>query len=282
MICVHSRLFAACILTVSLLPAARLKDLAAVDGVRDNMLVGYGIVVGLKGTGDRQQTVFSTQTLANLLDKMGITVSPTAIRVNNIAAVMITATLPPYADPGSRLDVLVNSIGDASSLQGGTLLLTPLKAATGEVYAAAQGPISIGGFSAGNAQAGVQLNHPTVGRTEIGALVKSREQRHLHRRVLLGGSQFPPVGALPRFNHGARQEHRQREGRLAVRADLKNVLVPARSRPVALPVAFIVVLIDVSGLRGVGLLPAHRRRTAQRRWRRRTPPEQSLEHYWPQ
>jgi flagellar P-ring protein precursor FlgI len=172
MIRVSLRSFAAGFVIVCLLPAARLKDLAAVDGVRDNMLVGYGLVVGLKGTGDRQQTVFSTQTLANLLDKMGITVNPTAIRVNNIASVMVTATLPPYADPGGRLDVLVNSIGDASSLQGGTLLLTPLKAATGEVYAAAQGPISIGGFSAGNAQAGVQLNHPTVGRIASGALVE--------------------------------------------------------------------------------------------------------------
>ena len=172
MICVYSRSFAAFILAACLLPAARLKDLAAVEGVRDNMLVGYGLVVGLKGTGDRQQTVFSTQTLANLLDEMGITVSPTAVRVNNIAAVMVTATLPPYADPGARLDVLVNSIGDAQSLQGGTLLLTPLKAATGEVYAAAQGSISIGGFAAGNAQAGVQVNHPTVGRIAGGALVE--------------------------------------------------------------------------------------------------------------
>jgi flagellar P-ring protein precursor FlgI len=164
--------FAAIFLVAGLLDGARVKDLAQVEGVRDNLLVGYGLVVGLKGTGDRQQTVFSTQTLANLLERMGVSVSPTALRVNNIAAVMVTATLPPYAEPGGRLDVVVNSVGDAQSLQGGTLVLTPLKAATGDTYAAAQGPISIGGFSAGNAQAGVQLNHPTVGRIAGGALVE--------------------------------------------------------------------------------------------------------------
>ena len=152
--------------------ATRLKDLASIQGVRDNLLVGYGLVVGLKGTGDRQQTVFATQTLSNLLEKMGVNVSPTALRVNNIAGVMVTATLPPYAEPGSRLDILVNSIGDAASIQGGTLLLTPLKASTGEVYAAAQGPISIGGFAAGGAGASVQVNHPTVGRITGGALVE--------------------------------------------------------------------------------------------------------------
>lgn len=154
------------------LNAARVKDLAQVEGVRDNLLVGYGLVVGLKGTGDRQQTVFSTQTLSNLLERMGVSVSPTALRVNNIAAVMVTATLPPYAEPGARLDVLVNSIGDAQSLQGGTLLMTPLKASTGDVYAAAQGPLSIGGFAAGNGQSSVQVNHPTVGRVAGGALVE--------------------------------------------------------------------------------------------------------------
>jgi len=154
------------------LPAARIKDLATIEGVRDNLLVGYGLVIGLKGTGDRQQTVFSTQTLANILEKMGVSVSPTALRVNNVAAVLATATLPPFAGPGSRFDVTINSIGDASSLQGGTLLLTPLKAANGAVYAAAQGPLSTGGFAAGGAGASIQVNHPTVGRIVGGALVE--------------------------------------------------------------------------------------------------------------
>src|SRR5437867_3794597 len=133
------RLLLSIALLTQVLPAARIKELVTVDGVRDNMLVGYGLVIGLKGTGDRQQTVFSTQTLANVLQRMGVSVSPTALRVNNIAAVMVTATLPPYAEPGTRLDVTVSSIGDAGSLQGGTLLLTSLKASTGVVYAVAQG-----------------------------------------------------------------------------------------------------------------------------------------------
>lgn len=151
---------------------ARLKDLVSVEGVRDNLLVGYGLVVGLKGTGDRQQTLFSTQTLANMLQRMGVNVDPAVLRVNNIAAVMVTATLPPYAAPGTRIDVTVSSIGDAASIQGGTLLLTALKASTGEIYAAAQGPVSIGGFAAGTPQNGVQVNHPTAGRIPGGALVE--------------------------------------------------------------------------------------------------------------
>jgi flagellar P-ring protein precursor FlgI len=153
-------------------PAARIKELATIEGVRDNLLAGYGLVMGLRGTGDRQQTIFSTQTLANVLRSMGVTVPPATLRVNNVAAVLVTATLPPYAVPGSRIDVVVNSIGDASSLQGGTLLLMPLKASTGEVYAVAQGPVSTGGYAAGRAGADVQVNHPTVGRIPNGALVE--------------------------------------------------------------------------------------------------------------
>ena len=150
----------------------RIKDLASIEGVRENQLLGYGLVVGLNGTGDRQQTVFSTQSLSNLLRRMGVNVEPTGLRIDNIAAVMVTATLPPFATPGIKLDVTVSSIGDAGSLQGGTLLLTALKAANGETYAAAQGPLSIGGFAAGRGGANVQVNHPTVGRVPQGALVE--------------------------------------------------------------------------------------------------------------
>lgn len=156
-------------------PAAaktRIKDLASIEGVRDNPLIGYGLVVGLSGTGDRQQTFFSTQSLANLLRNMGVNVPPTLLRVRNIAAVVVTATLPPFAAPGSRLDVTVSSIGDAQSLRGGTLALTPLRAANGDIYAAAQGPLSIGGFAAGAAGTGVQVNHPTVGRIPSGGTVE--------------------------------------------------------------------------------------------------------------
>lgn len=174
-ICVHLWfLLTLALVIASPLGAARLKDLASIDGVRDNMLIGYGLVVGLRGSGDRQQTVFSVQTLANVLERMGVTVPPAGFRVNNIASVMVTATLPPYAEPGTRIDVVVSSIGDASSIQGGTLLLTPLKAASGVVFAAAQGPLSTGGFAAGGAGSGIQVNHPTGGRIPGGALVERK------------------------------------------------------------------------------------------------------------
>jgi flagellar P-ring protein FlgI len=151
---------------------ARLKDFASIEGVRDNQLIGYGIVVGLAGTGDKQLTLFSTQTLANLLERMGVTVNPTIIQVHNMASVMVTATLPPFAQPGTRIDATAAAIGDATNLQGGILLLTPLKAANGEVYAVAQGPVVTGGFVAGRGGNAEIKNHPTVGRSPDGAIVE--------------------------------------------------------------------------------------------------------------
>ena len=153
-------------------PAARLKDLVTLEGVRDNQLIGYGLVVGLAGTGDRRQTVFSTQSLTNMLERLGVSVSPSAIRVNTVAAVMVTATLPAFARPGSRLDVTASSIGDASNLQGGLLVITPLKGVDGQAYAVAQGPVVTGGFVAGRGGASQAVNHPTVGRVPNGATVE--------------------------------------------------------------------------------------------------------------
>jgi flagellar P-ring protein FlgI len=152
--------------------AVRLKELVSIEGVRDNQLVGYGLVVGLAGSGDRRQTLFSAQSLANMLQRMGLTVPAGAIQVKNTAAVMLTATLPPYSRPGARIDVTASAMGDASSLQGGVLLMAGLKAADGNVYAVAQGPVALGGFvagSAGNAQA---VNHSTVARIPSGAIVE--------------------------------------------------------------------------------------------------------------
>jgi len=153
---------------------ARLKDIAQVEGIRDNQLIGYGLVVGLAGTGDKQQTIFSVQTLSNMLQRMGVNVQSqlSTIQVRNIAAVFVTATLPPFARPGLKIDVTISSIGDAKSLAGGTLLLTPLSAADGKVYAAAQGPLVIGGYSAGTSANAKVVNHPTVGRIPQGALVE--------------------------------------------------------------------------------------------------------------
>ncbi|MGA2268956.1 MAG: flagellar basal body P-ring protein FlgI [Bryobacteraceae bacterium] len=162
----------ACALLAGSAGAARLKDLVAIEGVRDNQLIGYGLVVGLAGTGDRQQTIFSNQSLTNILERMGIAVSPTAIRVKNTAAVMVTATLPPFAQPGTRIDTTEAAMGDAMNLQGGILVLTSLRGADGQVYAVAQGPVVTGGFVAGRGGATQMVNHPTVGRTPNGATVE--------------------------------------------------------------------------------------------------------------
>jgi flagellar P-ring protein precursor FlgI len=150
----------------------RLKDLVTIEGVRSNQLVGYGLVVGLNGTGDRQQTRFSAQSLTNLLQRMGISVDPNLITVKNTAAVMVTATLPAYAQPGSSIDVNVGAIGDASNLQGGLLVLTTLRGVNGEVFATAQGPVVTAGFLSGRAGNSQTVNHPTAGRIPNGAAVE--------------------------------------------------------------------------------------------------------------
>ncbi|HSV92154.1 MAG TPA: flagellar basal body P-ring protein FlgI [Desulfobacterales bacterium] len=153
--------------------AARLKDIASFRGVRSNQLVGYGLVVGLAGSGDGSDALFTLQSMSSMLEKMGVTVNPEDIKVKNVAAVMVTCELPPFSRTGSRLDALVNSIGDAKALQGGTLLMTPLKGADGLVYAVAQGPVATGGFTVGaNTGDKVQKNFTTVGRVVQGASVE--------------------------------------------------------------------------------------------------------------
>jgi flagellar P-ring protein FlgI len=151
---------------------ARVKDIASIEGIRDNQLVGYGIVVGLQGTGDSQQTTFPAQTLASTLLRMGVSVPAAAIRVQNLAAVFVSATLPPFARPGTKLDITVSSAGDARSLEGGLLLMTPLYGSDGKIYAQAQGPLVVGGYSIsvnGNAK---QYNHPNTARVPFGAMVE--------------------------------------------------------------------------------------------------------------
>lgn len=152
--------------------AVRLKELVSLEGVRDNQLIGYGIVVGLNGTGDRRQTLFTAQSLTNMLQQMGVTVPPSFILVRNTAAVMVTATLPPFAQPGSRMDVTVAAMGDAASLQGGLLLMTSLRGIDGHVYSVAQGAVITGGFIAGGASNTQTVNHPTMGRIPDGAIIE--------------------------------------------------------------------------------------------------------------
>jgi flagellar P-ring protein precursor FlgI len=152
--------------------AARIKDLAYINGVRSNQLTGYGLVVGLNGTGDKSNTIFTNQSLANMLEKMGVRIDPKLTKVNNIAAVTVTADLPPFGKVGNKIDATVSSIGDAKSLGGGVLILTQLKGADGEVYAMAQGPLVVGGFLASGTGATVQKNHPTVGRVPNGVTIE--------------------------------------------------------------------------------------------------------------
>ena len=179
-------LFAGGAIAVAILPAccqapgqlARVKDVATIEGIRDNQLVGYGLVVGLRGTGDSSQTVFPAQTLISALERMGVTVPQTGtnsasnMQVKNMAAVFVVATLPPFSRPGYRVDVTASSAGDARSLEGGILLMTPLYGPDGQIYAQAQGPLVLGGYmtsAAGNTR---QLNHPTTARIPGGALVE--------------------------------------------------------------------------------------------------------------
>jgi flagellar P-ring protein precursor FlgI len=154
------------------LQAARLKDMADVEGVRGNQLYGYGIVVGLNGTGDGNGVDFTGKSLSNMLQRLGVAVNPDDIKVKNVAAVMVTATLPAFLRPGSRIDVGISSLGDAKSLQGGTLLFTPLRGADGNVYAVAQGDLSVGGFAVEGGGDSAQKNHPTVATIAQGATIE--------------------------------------------------------------------------------------------------------------
>ncbi len=172
------------VLGTALLPAqetgrkARVKDVATIEGIRDNQLVGYGLVVGLRGTGDSQQTVFPAQTLISALERLGVTVPQTGamsannMQVKNMAAAFVVATLPPFSQPGYKLDITVSSAGDARSLEGGILLMTPLYGPDGQIYAQAQGPLVLGGYLATAAGNTRQMNHPTTARIPGGALVE--------------------------------------------------------------------------------------------------------------
>jgi flagellar P-ring protein FlgI len=150
--------------------AERIKDIASLEGARENQLLGYGLVVGLNGTGDKG--LATMQSITNMLARMGITVNAKDIQAKNAAAVIVTATLPAFPKPGIRIDAMVSAMGDAKNLQGGTLLLTPLKGPDQKVYGLAQGPISLGGFGAATGGTSVQKNHPTAGRIPNGAIIE--------------------------------------------------------------------------------------------------------------
>ena len=179
---------------------ARVKDIASIEGIRDNQLVGYGLVVGLMGTGDSQQTTFPTQTLAAMLLRMGVSVPASSIRVQNLAAVFVSATLPPFARAGTKLDITASSAGDARSLEGGLLLMTPLYGTDGKIYAQAQGPLVVGGYSVSMNGNTKQFNHPTVGRIPFGAMVERGIVLDITERdkfsILLNDADFKSAGAM--------------------------------------------------------------------------------------
>jgi flagellar P-ring protein precursor FlgI len=171
----HTTVIAILIATlIVVLPAQamRIKDIATLEGRRDNQLVGYGLVVGLAGDGDSNQAIYTLQSIANMMERFGVTIPANDIKAKNVAAVMITADIPAYVEAGTRIDVTVASIGDANSLQGGVLLQTPLMGADDQVYAVAQGSMLLGGFFAGGQTASVQQNHPTVATIPQGAIVE--------------------------------------------------------------------------------------------------------------
>lgn len=164
------------LMAVLLLPleaeAVRIKDIASFSGVRDNQLVGYGLVVGLSGTGDKKDSAFTMRSMVNMLDKMGVSVEMNKMKPKNVAAVMVTARMPVSAKPGTQLDVTVSSLGDSTSLLGGVLIQTPLKGVDGKVYALAQGALTVGGFSITGTQAQAQKNISTVAQVPGGAIVE--------------------------------------------------------------------------------------------------------------
>jgi flagellar P-ring protein precursor FlgI len=210
--------------------AVRLKDVASVQGPSDTPLVGYGLVVGLNRTGDRRQTIFSTQTLANMLARFGVVVDPDLMRIDNVAAVLVSAQLSPYSTAGSLTDVTVSSIGDARSLQGGTLIPTPLRTPDGQVAALAQGPLTLGGFGGGRGGNTVTVNHLTVGRIPRGALLQVARTSPIvvtdALNLALNDPDFMSAGSL------ARAVNRELGADLAhvVDAGLVSVQVPAPYR----------------------------------------------------
>ncbi|OGH60455.1 MAG: hypothetical protein A3G34_10155 [Candidatus Lindowbacteria bacterium RIFCSPLOWO2_12_FULL_62_27] len=224
--------------------AVRVKDLTRVDGVRNNQLTGYGLVTGLEGTGDGTRSLFTLQSIANMLQRFGVSIAPTSIRVDNVAAVLVTVTLPPYARPGDRLDVQVSSIGDAENLQGGVLLQTPLVGADGKVYAVAQGNLSIGGFNPKTGGARMSRNHPMVATVPQGAIIEKEVASDINVqnggvRLLLHAPDFITASRLSATINQTFSEP------LAQAMDPQAVFIKMPEKYVGDPVTFLAILQDL-------------------------------------
>jgi flagellar P-ring protein precursor FlgI len=242
------------------LAVSRLKDIASLQGPVTQPLVGYGLVVGLNKTGDKRQTIFSAQTLANMLERFGVAVPAGGIKIENVAAVLVTAEVGPYAQTGSRLDVTASSIGDAKSLQGGTLLPTPLRGPDGAIIALAQGPLSIGGFGGGSGGNTVSVNHLTVGRVPGGALVQVSRQTAIPvldvLRFSLREPDFVSAGRVARainMELGANSAHVSDPGTVVVdvpqeyRAMVPDLIARLEPLPIAVDNAARVVINERTG-----------------------------------
>lgn len=224
--------------------AARLKDLADIEGVRSNQLIGFGLVVGLNGSGDKSGSAFTSQSLANMLERLGVRVDPKEMKLANVASVAVTADLPPFVRPGSRLDISLSSLGDAKTLQGGMLLMTPLRGPDGKVYAVAQGAVSVGGFSISSTEGDTaQKNHPTVGLIASGAVVERAIPFNLFAagqvRVVLRDPDFATASRVERAinKHIASSK--------AVAIDSASVLVPLDTSLATSPVDLLAQLGEV-------------------------------------
>jgi flagellar P-ring protein precursor FlgI len=239
---------------------SRLKDVTSLQGATTLPLIGYGLVVGLNKTGDRRQTIFSAQTLANMLERFGVAVAPGGIKIENVAAVMVTSEIGPYAQSGTRLDVTASSIGDARSLQGGTLLPTPLRGPDGSIVALAQGPLSIGGFSAGGGGNSVSVNHLTVGRVPGGGMVQVARQTAMapadELRLALRDPDFVSAGRIARainMELGADRAHVSDAGSVIVRvpaeyrASVPDLVARLEPLPIAIDTMARVVINERTG-----------------------------------
>lgn len=237
------RLVWAAILVLSITAAeaaVRIKDIANLKGVRENQIIGYGLVIGLKGTGDTLRNApFTEQSLQSMLDNMGINVRGTALRTRNVAAVVVTADLPPFATRGSRIDVAISSLGDASSLTGGTLVMTPLRGADGEIYAVAQGAIAVGGYAIEGQAQTVSQGTPTAGRIPSGALIEREVQgRFYEMESLILELKNPDFVTATRILDAINQYGRGRyRAHVAFERDYRTIIL-SRPRSVA-PVRFI-------------------------------------------
>lgn len=222
----------------------RIKDIVNIEGVRDNALIGYGLVVGLNGTGDKlNNSPFTEQSLIAMLERLGVNVKGQNLNTGNVAAVMVTATMPPFQTQGSRLDVTVSTLGDAKNLQGGTLLVTPLLGADGEVYAVAQGPVAISGFSAGGDGQTVTQNTPTRGRIADGGIVEREIKFDLNTlpeiRLALKNPDFTTARRIARAINGFTS---------ASMASASNDATVTLRRPASYPGTMVDMITDIEQL----------------------------------